>query len=364
MDIETIKTRLKAVRRQMLAKHLDCLILTSSENVCYLTGFTGHDSWAMVSTGRVWLITDSRYTQQAQTQSIGCRIIQRDRPLTKAAAQLLGRCKSLQSVAVENCCSLADFKELKKHTKLHLKSTANIVEDIRQVKQASEINAIRRAAKTAFSALTETICQIRTGMTENELAGLIDFQIRKLGSQNSFETIVAFGANASCPHHQSGRRKLRKTDTILIDFGAKYKGYCSDLTRCFAVGKAGGFYKKVYRGVVEAQTAAIKKVKAGVSAKDVDAAARIALKSHNLPEYGHGTGHGLGLQIHEAPVVSHNSSAKLRAGQIVTIEPAVYIPGRLGIRIEDDVLVTQTGCKILSADKNYTPNNSVITLLA
>ncbi len=166
---------------------------------------------------------------------------------------------------------------------------------------------------------------------------MLDFQVRKLGATSSFETIVAFGPNASRPHHQPTTKKLKRQDTVLIDFGAKYKGYCSDITRCFAIGRASTFYKKVYDVVEQAQLAAIKMVKAGVEIVRVDAAAREVIRKTDLPVYGHGTGHGFGLEIHELPYLKPESKGKLKAGQIITIEPGVYIPGKVGVRIEDDI---------------------------
>jgi len=213
--------------------------------------------------------------------------------------------------------------------------------------------AIKRAGRIAAQALKKTVQTIKPGITENDLAGLLDFQIRKLGAINGFPTIVAFGANASRPHHQPSMRKLKKNDTILIDFGAGYKGYCSDITRCFIIGRPGSLYKKVYNAVRQAQQAAIKMIKAGVEITKVDAAARKVIAEHDLPVYGHGTGHGLGLEIHEGPVVAQKRKGRLKAGEVITIEPGVYIPGKLGVRIEDDILVTRNGCKILSSNCPY-----------
>jgi Xaa-Pro aminopeptidase len=146
---------------------------------------------------------------------------------------------------------------------------------------------------------------------------------------------------------------LRKNDTVLIDFGVRFNGYCCDITRCFAVGKSNPFYKKVYDAVQQAQAAAIEMLKPGIVAKKVDAASREVIRKSGLPVYGHGTGHGLGLEVHEQPAISTNSKAKLQLGMVFTIEPAVYIPGKLGIRIEDDVLITKTGCKILTRNCPY-----------
>jgi len=184
---------------------------------------------------------------------------------------------------------------------------------------------------------------------------MLNFQIRKLGATNSFDTIVAFGPNASRPHHQPGKNKLKQNDTVLIDFGAKYKGYCCDITRCFTVGRLTAFYKKVYNIVEQAQTAATKMVKAGVEIVRVDAAAREVICKNDLPVYGHGTGHGLGLEIHELPYIKAESKGRLKAGQVITIEPGVYIPGRLGVRIEDDILITETGYKILTRNYPHRP---------
>ncbi|UCE50456.1 MAG: M24 family metallopeptidase, partial [Phycisphaerales bacterium] len=167
--------------------------------------------------------------------------------------------------------------------------------------------------------------------------------------------IVAFGSNASRPHHQPGARKLRTKDTVLIDFGARHKSYCSDITRCFAMGEPTVLYRKVFDVVEQAQAAAIKKIRAGAKLTEIDAAARQIIAEAELPVYGHGTGHGLGLEIHESPFLKADAKGKLEAGQIITIEPGIYIPGRLGVRIEDDALVTETGHKILTRSCPHWP---------
>jgi len=244
---------------------------------------------------------------------------------------------------------------LKKNVNARLKSVANIVETVRSSKDSSEIAAIKAAARVAAQAIKQTLRHIKPGLTENELAGMLDFQIRKLGARNSFETIVAFGPNASRPHHQPSKRKLKPKDTILMDFGVRYKGYCCDITRCFVLGRPTAFYKKAYDIVKQAQAAAIKMVKAGVKITQVDAAARQVIEKNDLPVYGHGTGHGLGLEIHESPFLKPEGKGKLNAGQVITIEPGVYIPGKLGVRIEDDVLITETGCKILTRKCPHSP---------
>jgi Xaa-Pro aminopeptidase len=348
MNPKIIVRRIRAVRRELDKKKIRFLLVTKPANVTYITGFLGEDSWAAIAKGRVYLLTDSRYTEQAQKECPSCKIIDRAGPMAGAVANLVRKLKSVRSVAVEESVSMADFEQLKKTVKAHFKTVAGIIENVRSIKDESEIAAIRTAAAISAKALEQTLPYIKPGITESELAGMLDFQIRKLGARNGFETIVAFGPNGSRPHHQPGKRKLKKKDAVLIDFGAKYNGYCSDITRCFVIGGMTDFYKKAYDVVEQAQTAAIKIIKPGVKLIQVDSAARQVIDKAGLPVYGHGTGHGFGLEIHEDPFLKPDGKGKLKAGQVLTIEPGIYIPGKLGIRIEDDILVTKTGHKILT----------------
>jgi len=275
--------------------------------------------------------------------------------MSELVAELVKKLKSVRTVTVEKSTSLADFEALKKYVKARFRSVANVIETVRSNKDNTEIKTIEAAASIAARALKRTQPHIKPGITESELAGMLDFQIRKLGATNSFPTIVAFGPNASRPHHQPSGRKLKQKDTVLIDFGAKYKGYCSDITRCFAIGGPTTFYKKVYDVVEHAQASAIKMIKAGVEINRVDAAAREVIDKNDLPVYGHGTGHGLGLEIHESPFLKLKSKGTLKAGQVITIEPGIYIRRQLGVRIEDDVLVTKTGSRILTRKCPHSP---------
>jgi Xaa-Pro aminopeptidase len=314
----------------------------------------GDDSWAVITRRAVYLVTDSRYTEQAQKECVGCGIIQRKDSIAEAAAKLLKKLKSVRTVAVEKSTSVAAFGALKKHIKLRLKTIASVIEAQRECKDNKEINTIKAAASITSRALKQIRRYVKAGVTESELAGRLDFEIRKLGARNSFETIVAFGPNASRPHHQPGERKLKKRDTVLIDFGARYKGYCSDITRSFAVGKPTRLFEKAYDAVEQAQTAAIRMIKAGAKIQQVDAAARDAIRKYDLPVYEHGTGHGFGLEIHELPFLKTDAKGRLKAGEVITIEPGIYIPGKIGVRIEDDVLVTDTGYKILTRSCPHT----------
>ncbi len=314
----------------------------------YTTGFMGDDSWAVIVRRAVYLLTDSRYTEQAQKECVGCGIIQRKDSLAEAAAKLLKKLKSVQTVAVEKSISVAAYMDLKKHVKFRLKTIADVIEAQRECKDDKEIDTIKAATSITARALKQIRRYVKAGVTESELAGRLDFEIRKLGARNSFETIVAFGSNASLPHHQPGERKLKKRDTVLIDFGASYKGYCSDITRSFVVGKPARLFERAYDAVERAQAAAIRMIRAGAKIQQVDAAARDAIRKYDLPVYEHGTGHGFGLEIHELPFLKADARGRLKAGEVLTVEPGIYIPGKLGVRIEDDILVTESGCKILT----------------
>ncbi len=349
MNRRTLKARLKVVRRALSQSSADCLVVTKPANVTYLTGFTGDDSWAVVFPRTGALITDGRFTEQAARQCRLCSIIERKKSMVEAVAKLLQTRSAGRTPAVEKSTSVADFQELSKQLKSRLKTVALIVESARRTKDKDEIAAVRAAAEIAASAFERTRRLVRPGLSENELAGILDFQIRKLGGKNSFETIVAFGANASRPHHQPTDKKLSRNDTVLIDFGVRYNGYCCDITRCFEVGRANPLFRRTYIAAEQAQSAALNLVRAGAEITAVDRAARDVINKSGLPVYSHGTGHGLGLEVHELPVVSNRTKEKLLAGDVITIEPAVYLPGRLGVRLEDDVLVTDYGYILLTA---------------
>ena len=355
MNAQVIAKRTTAIRRELKRRKINCLILSKPANVTYATGFMGDDSWAAITKTRAYLLTDSRYTEQAQKECQNCLIVERTGSMARAVAKLVVRLKSVRTITVEKSISLADFEALKKHLKARPKSVGGIIEEIRSLKHSSEVAAIKAAASIAIKALQRTLGHIKAGITEIELAGLLDFQMRKAGATNSFDTIVAFGPNASRPHHQPGKKKLKRNGTVLIDFGARYKGYCSDITRCFVLGEPTALYRKVFDVVERAQGAAIKAIAPGVKLKTVDSAARDVIREADLPVYGHGTGHGLGLEIHELPFLKIDAKGTLKAGQVLTIEPGIYIPGKLGVRIEDDVIVTETGSRALTRRCPHSP---------
>ena len=348
MNTKSITQRIRGIRTELSSRRIDALVLTKPANVTYLTGFSGEDSWAVVTGRTVYLLTDSRYTEQAQKECPLARIAERKDPIAEAGGKLIGRLKFAQIVAVEKSISLEQYDALKKSMDVPLRAVDGLVEEQRSVKDADETAAIRSAAAIAATAFERAVRHVGPGITESELAGILDLEMRRQGAKVGFETIVAFGPNASRPHHQPSPRKLAPRDTILIDFGARYSGYCCDITRSFALGKPTAAYCRAYEVVEKAQAAAIRVAKAGAKLVEVDAAARNTIRESGLPVYGHGTGHGFGLEIHEIPFLKEGAKGKLKTGQIITIEPGIYLPGRLGVRIEDDILITEDGCELLT----------------
>ncbi|HAL44506.1 MAG: hypothetical protein A2Y12_19015 [Planctomycetes bacterium GWF2_42_9] len=347
-DTSILKKRVKKLREKLASDKINALIITNGPNVSYLSGFMGDDSWLLITANSNTLITDTRYTLQAQKQCSICTIYERKGKMTEAIVEIFKKDKKIKTAAVEDTIQLSIYKTLESKLPAKLKIGQGIVESVRQIKDSSEIEKIKKAALVAEISLAIVLKKIRVGLSEKEIAAMIDFEMKKQGAEPSFETNVSFGTNSAMAHHRPSAAKLKKIDTILIDYGAKLDGYCSDITRCFAVGKVNKFYAEVYKAVLEAQTTAINMLKAGIKAVDADSAAKEIIKKANLKPYGHGLGHGIGLEIHEAPAVSYMSQISLQNGNVVTVEPGVYLDNKFGIRIEDDVLITESGCEILT----------------
>lgn len=338
--------RTRAIGRLAESK-LDALLVTSLHNVRYLTGFTGSNGAVLLYGGRrPVLITDPRYTVQAR-QQVNCRVTISKGPLLKAVVQELDRARPARIGFEREHLTVGQFDGLR--VRGALVPTAGLIENLRMIKDAGEIEKIRASVICNSRALEAALKRFRIGMKESELAAEIDYQSRKLGAEApSFDTIVAAGERAALPHAHPGPAPI-SAGILLIDMGAFLDGYASDMTRMAHAGAAAPKYKRVYRAVLEAQLAAIDAVKPGATTAAVDRAARSTLKRHNLErEFIHSTGHGLGLEIHELPRIGRKDKTVLEAGMAITIEPGVYIEGWGGIRIEDTVLVTPTGCEILT----------------
>ena len=351
--------RLEALRAVQRKKKLPALLVNYGPDVSYLTGFEGDDSWALVTPDTVWLVTDSRYSQQVSRQCPWVRMVVRKKGLAEALARIMAR-SGLSSVAAqEESLTVREERSLrtalnKSGKKVALKSVTGLVSALRNCKDAVEIKLLEQAVAVAQHGFEKLKASLHTGMTENEIAALLVYEMRRRGAEDaSFETIVAAGANGSLPHYRPGNVKLENNSALLIDWGARVGGYRSDLTRMIFVGQVPRKVKEIYQVVREAQQAAIAAIKPGRTGREVDKIARNIIKKAGYAEaFGHGLGHGIGRDIHEPLSLSPRSTVILDAGMVVTVEPGIYLPGIGGVRSEDDVLVTPDGHRVLSTLPN------------
>jgi len=330
---------------------LDALLVSALPNIRYLTGFTGSNALLAITPGGVLLFTDPRYDIQAREQA-GCPVKVVRGPLTAAANAWIAR-QRLKRVGFEKSRLLySDYAALKEALPLgaSLIAVAGWVEQLRMVKSEEEIGRIRQSVLTNSAALAASLPRIRAGISENDVAAELEYQMRLHGAEKAaFDTIVAAGERTALPHAEPGPRLIEANQLLLIDMGASQAGYASDMTRMFVLGKIGGRLRGIFNAVRKAQLAGIDSVRAGVTAGQVDRRARQVLQSEGLGKaFVHSTGHGLGLEIHEAPRIGKKDKTALRAGMVITIEPGAYIDGLGGVRIEDTVLVTSTGCEVLT----------------
>jgi Xaa-Pro aminopeptidase len=345
--------RRKKLRGLIKEAKADSLLVTSFTNVTYLTGFTGDDSYLLVTADGEILITDPRYTTQLEEECPGLRLEIREPGVTMLAGttKAISAAKVVRlgiegnSATVSLCESLA--KEL---PKVELVTTENLVEQLRIVKDTSEVDATRVACVQARRAYDVVRAGLTTDMTELEVAAELEYQARRFGAKAlSFPPIVAVGPRAALPHARPTQRKLSESDFTLVDWGVNSGLYMSDLTRIIVTGKISPKLRKIYGVVLKAQLAAIDAIRPGKTCEEVDAVARrIITRAGFGKAFGHGLGHGTGLMIHEAPRLAVGQKTKLQPGMIVTVEPGIYVPGWGGVRIEDDVLVTRSGHEVLT----------------
>jgi Xaa-Pro aminopeptidase len=348
-----IPNRLKRVRRALEAAGANMLVETHPPNVYYLSGFTGDSGVLLVETSSVRLFTDGRFTIQAKEEAPGIRThIHRGGPLLASIGDFIRRKKHIRAVIAPSRLSLASWNILKKAGRKGVRWLAvdGLVEQLRAVKDASEIERIRDAARVGSEVMEETIRLVRPGVTELDLAAEIGYRMRRKGaSGESFEAIVAAGPRSALPHARPTARQIGKNELVVLDLGAILRRYCSDLTRTVYVGRAPSRVRRLYQAVLEAQAAGRDAVRAGVTTGAVDAATRAVLQRKGLGRYFvHSTGHGIGLEIHEDPRLARGQKTLLETGNVVTLEPGVYVEGVGGIRIEDDAVVTPRGAEILT----------------
>lgn len=361
-DFAAIAERLGKLRGCFAESEIDSLLVTGEKNVRYLTGFTGDSSAAWVQSDRVTLLSDPRYELQIATQcpNVEAAIRRPSTPLTQWIGEVLrdslgDRCGSERIGFEADHVSHSLFTQLSQTEPLRWHPTSGVVERWRAIKDAGEIECIRGAVRIAQEAMVASGLDIEDplrwpeGATERSLAARLEYEMRLRGADGtSFEPIVAVDASAALPHYQPTDRPLSGSDVLLLDWGASYRGYASDMTRTFGRDRVDGF-AKAWAAVDEAQSAAIEAIAEGVFARAIDQAARDVLDRAGLGEFfTHATGHGIGLDIHEAPRMGAEVETPLVAGMVVTVEPGVYLADRFGIRLEQDVLVQSGGCEVLS----------------
>ena len=316
----------------------------------YLTGFTGEGALLLSERGSL-LLTDSRYTEQARREVPGLAPKEVKGKYVAAVATAINELRVSRVAFAAKRMSHYWVQRLDEQAGAEMIALDDPVGGLRRVKHPEEMERIRRATKLAEAALTELLPKIEAGQSEQELALELELIMRRNGAEKAaFDLIVASGENSAHPHHRPQKRRLQKGDLLLFDIGAQVDGYCCDLTRVFAVGEAPARALKIYGLVLRANRAGVAAVKAGASGKAVDAVARQVIDEGGHKEhFGHGVGHGVGLEVHEAPSLSSVSEDTLETGMVVTVEPGVYLPGFGGIRIEDLVVVTKDGCEVLTS---------------
>ncbi len=347
--------RRRALRKQLDEADLSALVVTQPASWYYLTGFTGEAGALVVSAHGTALITDSRFTEQARRESPGVRVIQQARGLPTSVGEFLrilaGRGRSKVGFPASHL-TVAQLQAMKKAAGARVRWTpaGGYVECLRGHKDAQELAVMRRAAAVADKVMAKALRLLKPGVRELEIAAEIEYQMRLLGASGpAFETIVAFGERSAFPHARPTDKPLKKNELVVLDMGAILAHYCSDITRTVVVGKASQKVRGWHKAVQEARMAAVAAVRAGATCGEVDAAARQVLAGHKLDRYfTHSTGHGLGIEVHEDPRVAKGQKQKLEPGNVITIEPGVYVPGVGGIRIEDDVAVHSGESEVLT----------------
>jgi Xaa-Pro aminopeptidase len=345
--------RLNLLRRHLKKLKCEALAVTHLTNVRYLTGFTGTSGMVLVTQdGAHYFITDFRYRGQAMQQTgEHAEVVIADKGLWKEAARLVKKRRiSLVGFEAEHT-SVAVWEEVKKQlAPAETVPLKRAVEDMRLFKDADEVAVIREAIRIGDETFARVLSTLRPGLTEMEVALQIESTIREMGGQGtSFETIVASGSRSALPHGVASEKVLEKGDMVTIDMGARFNGYCSDMTRTVVLGKATSRQKEIYSLTHKAQTTAAAALRPGLGCKDADAVARKVIEEAGYAEeFGHGLGHGVGMDIHEQPRLSKLGKGSLRAGMVVTCEPGVYLPEWGGVRIEDMMLITPEGAEILT----------------
>lgn len=341
--------RISRLKRLMTADGCDAVLVTRREDVRYLTGFTGSAGAVMVAAGRPYLITDFRYQLQARLETKGVSVLIQKKDFYTALREAAEHLHASALWFDESAVTVQGLKKLRKQG-LTLKGRKDLVGSLRRRKDQHELANIREAISRAEGAFRELKKRIKPGVTEQDLGFTLECLMRDRGSRKpAFDTIVASGVNGAMPHALVTNRRIKKGDLVTFDFGAEANGYFSDITRTLCVGRPSAQQREIHGLVLSAQAAAIQRVRLNETCKAIDQAAReIIAQAGHARHFGHGTGHGTGLMVHEGPSVSPLSKDRVERDMVFTVEPGVYLPGWGGVRIEDMVLATEDGVKVLT----------------
>jgi Xaa-Pro aminopeptidase len=347
--------RLRALRASMEGEVVGALLVTHLPDVRWLCGFSGSNAALAVTAKMAVLFTDGRYTVQAKRETRGARVVIAKKSAMKEACALLESAVKKAwfdpehtTVAALEMMRSAVSGKVRRSFFTALKRP--LISELRMVKDADEQKLMEKAAALGDRVFNDLLPHIVSGVAETEIAARLEFLARGMGAEGmSFDTIVASGERSAMPHGKASERRVARNGFITLDFGVILNGYCSDMTRTVCVGKLNGEQRAAYEAVLEAQQAGVAAVKPGAACAEVDEAARVVLRKAGLARYfTHSTGHGVGLEIHEAPRLAVGQTLELKPGMVVTVEPGVYLAGKFGIRIEDMVAVTQRGNKVLT----------------
>jgi Xaa-Pro aminopeptidase len=347
-------TRVDQARRELTPLAVGGLLVTHLPNILYLCGFTGSNAIVLLLPDAVHLFTDGRYTTQAHEEAPNTRIHIERKALVDAVGSFLKARRGGMRIGFDPIhINMSEWARLKEASgkRVRWKEALGLVERMREVKDAGELETMREAARIGSEVMAEVLQLARPGLTELELAAEVDYRMRRKGASGpSFDTIVASGPRAALPHAHPSEKRLQKNELVVFDLGAILRNYCSDLTRTIYLGRATPRIRQWYRAVEEAQHAGLAALKVDATAGNVDRVTRRVLEGHRLGRYFvHGTGHGVGIEIHETPRVGRRQQQRIRAGNVVTLEPGIYIEGVGGIRIEDEVAVHAHGTEILTS---------------
>jgi Xaa-Pro aminopeptidase len=343
--------RLTKLRGKLKANNIDAILITSNYNRRYVSGFTGTAGVLIISETDAKLITDFRYVEQAIEQAKDFEIVEHKTSLLAELGNQLKQMGIFRLGFEKNTVSYGQYEEYKSSfSTVSLVPISGLIENLRLIKDEQEIKILKEAAKIADAAFDHIIKYIKPGLTEREVSLELEFIMKKMGAtSSSFDIIVASGIRSALPHGVATNKVIKKGELVTLDFGAYYKGYCSDITRTVAIGKPSSELVKIYETVLEAQLKGMNGIKPGITGKEADALTRDYIHEQGYGEYfGHSTGHGIGLEVHEGPGLSMKSDIILEPGMVVTVEPGIYISGVGGTRIEDDTVITKSGNETLT----------------